>query len=140
MSEVERDGARITCTSRGPVERRTTTGMELVTRRPVQLRADGFGDLFAEGGGELARCIRRIARLLGQHADDGRHLRVARDRQLEIESVGVHGLHRNPAEEMVGAPLVRFDLRAQRVHAVEPPLVAHALDERQADAPAVEVA
>ena len=53
---------------------------------------------------------------------------------------GVHDYTEMPAEQMLGAPLVGFDLRPQRVHVVEPALVAQPLHERQPHAPAVQVA
>src|SRR5688572_29812383 len=48
-------------------------------------------------------------------------------------------LHRQPAEQPLGAPLVRLDLRPQRVYVLEAPLVAQAEHETKSHRPPIEV-
>ena len=60
--------------------------MAAVTVGSVQLRANGLGHLLAEGRGAGLVAPGVPGGLLGQHPHDGRDLRVARHRDLELEA------------------------------------------------------
>ena len=108
-----------TCTSSGPVDRRTTTGDGARGARwsRSSARERPRPTLLAEARRHSARCSRhswRPARRVMRTT--AATCRIARHRQLEFECRGVHDyteirLNRRSARRSIG-----FDLRPQRVH------------------------
>jgi hypothetical protein len=69
-----------------------------------------------------------------------RHFRIARHGDLEFECRCVHDYTEIRLKRWSAPAPVRFDLRAQRIHVVEPPFVAQPLNERQTHTLSVQIA
>ncbi len=65
-------------------------GDDTVTRGSVHVCPNGLGHSFAKRRSVRLGAPGIPGRLFGHHPDDGRNLRITRNRELEFESGGVH--------------------------------------------------